>query len=90
MPFSKRSEQCQKQDTPNEVIPMKSHFKELKNKDRTARDMKNEGMAYLFTFGYSLDIYAKGNHRVGIDRNTGETVIEYTVVAGPTAPREQG
>ena len=32
---------------------------------------------YLFTFGFSLDIYAFGDLRVGVDKNTGEKVISY-------------
>ena len=45
--------------------------------------MKNSKLAlgseweFLFTFGYSLDIYAFGDLRVGIDKNTGEKVISY-------------
>ena len=42
--------------------------------------MNLEGWEYLFTFGYSLDIYAKGNRRIGVDRETGEKVIEYSCV----------
>lgn len=34
---------------------------------------------YLFTYGYSLDIYAYGSLRVGVDRNTGDKVISYVV-----------
>lgn len=34
---------------------------------------------YLFTYGYSLLIFGHGTHRVGIDRNTTELVIEYEV-----------
>lgn len=49
-----------------------------------------EGMTYLFTFGCSLDIYGKGNYRVGIDRNTGEMDIEYTIAGGEIAPSEGG
>jgi len=32
---------------------------------------------YIFTYGYSLDIYAYGSLRVGIDRRTGKKVISY-------------
>lgn len=34
---------------------------------------------YLFTFGYSLDIYAYGSLRVAIDSRTGRKVISYIV-----------
>ena len=34
---------------------------------------------YLFTFGYSLDIYRFGRLRLGIDRATGKKVISYVV-----------
>ena len=34
-----------------------------------------KGWEYLLTFGYDLDIYAKGDSRVGIGRKTGEVVI---------------
>ncbi|KKL13220.1 hypothetical protein LCGC14_2527910 [marine sediment metagenome] len=34
---------------------------------------------YLLTFGYSLDVYAKGNQRVGVERSTGKVVISYTI-----------
>ncbi len=32
---------------------------------------------YLLTYGYSLDVYAYGSLRVGIDRETGRKVISY-------------
>lgn len=32
---------------------------------------------FLFTFGYTLDIYASGLLRVAIDRATGRKVISY-------------
>ena len=38
-----------------------------------------EGWKKLLTFGYDLDIYAKGKARKGIDRKTGQVVISYTV-----------
>lgn len=34
---------------------------------------------YLFTFGYSLDVYAYGSLRVGIDSRTGKKIISYVV-----------
>jgi len=34
---------------------------------------------YLFTFGYTLDIYAYGHLRLGLDRLTGKKVISYVV-----------
>ena len=37
-----------------------------------------KGWTYLLTFGYSLDIYARGNKRRAVDRNTGEVKDEYT------------
>ena len=41
------------------------------------RIMNLKGWKYLFAFGDSLDIYAKGDRRVGIGRKTGEVVIKY-------------
>ena len=41
--------------------------------------MNLTGWKYLLTHGYSLDIYGKGNKRVGIDKDTGEKVLEYSV-----------
>jgi len=32
---------------------------------------------FLLTFGYSLDIYARGRNRVGIDSKTGNLLIAY-------------
>lgn len=37
------------------------------------------GWRYVLTYGYSLDIYSRGNKRKGIDRNTGRVVIEYAM-----------
>ena len=37
------------------------------------------GWTYLFTYGYSLDIYTYGRLRLGIDRLTGSKVISYIV-----------
>ena len=34
---------------------------------------------YLFTYGYTLDIYAYGSLRLGIDKKTGEKIISYVV-----------
>lgn len=34
---------------------------------------------YLFTYGYSLDVYAYGRLRLGIDRKTGEKIVSYVV-----------
>lgn len=48
--------------------------------------MDLSGWTYLLTFGYDLDIYAKGNRRVGIDRKTGEVVIEYGSSETKTQP----
>lgn len=45
--------------------------------NRVGEIMNLKGWKYLLTFGYSLDIYAKDDRRVGIDRKTGEVVIEY-------------
>lgn len=41
--------------------------------------MNLEGWEYLVTYGLNMDIYAKGNDRVGIDRDTGRVVIRYKV-----------
>lgn len=38
------------------------------------------GWTYQFTFGYHLDVYARGSERVGVDRRTGQKVISYTFV----------
>jgi len=35
------------------------------------------GFTYLFTLGYSLDIFGYGCLRVGIDHNTGEQILGY-------------
>lgn len=35
--------------------------------------------SYLFTYGYTLDIYAYGRLRLGIDRLIGEKIISYIV-----------
>ena len=34
---------------------------------------------YLFTFGYSLDIYAYGSLRIMVDRHTGKQILSYVV-----------
>ena len=34
---------------------------------------------YLFTYGYTLDIFGYKNLRLGVDRLTGEKVISYVV-----------
>ncbi len=36
-----------------------------------------DGWVYILTFGYSLDIYAFGCLRIGIDRNTGKQRLGY-------------
>jgi len=35
-----------------------------------------DGWRFVLTIGYDLDIYAKGNSRVGIDRKTGKVIIK--------------
>ena len=37
------------------------------------------GWKYLFTFGYSGDVYAKGNQRRIVDRRTGQLIVEYKI-----------
>ena len=37
------------------------------------------GWTYLLTFGYDLDLYANGNQRVAIDRETGEIILSYVM-----------
>lgn len=37
------------------------------------------GWQYLFTFGYSLDIYARGNERIAVDKKTGKILLRYGV-----------
>lgn len=34
---------------------------------------------YLFTFGYTLNVYAYGSLRVGIDNRTGRKIISYVI-----------
>lgn len=34
---------------------------------------------YLFTSGYSLDVYAYGSLRVAIDNRTGRKVVSYVL-----------
>lgn len=38
-----------------------------------------KGWKYLLTYGYSLDLYAKGQERKAIDRDTGRVVLHYWV-----------
>lgn len=40
------------------------------------------GWVPKLTYGYSLDVYAKGSQRVGVDRLTGKVVISYTFREG--------
>lgn len=35
------------------------------------------GWVYILTYGDGLDIYDKGEERVGIDRATGAVIIRY-------------
>ena len=37
---------------------------------------------FLFTYGYDLDLYSKGNKRMAICRATGRVVVKYTVQKG--------
>jgi len=37
------------------------------------------GWTFILTFGKNLDIYGRGEERVGIDRDTGRVVMSYTV-----------
>lgn len=46
---------------------------------KSLEQMKLECWKYLFTFGYSGDVYAKDNKRVMVDRNSEEVIIEYSV-----------
>lgn len=39
--------------------------------------MNLDGWTYRFTFGYSLDVYSKGNEWVGIPRGEEEPIIRY-------------
>jgi len=39
------------------------------------RELSN--FKYLFTYGYTLDIYAYGCLRIGIDKLTGKQIIGY-------------
>ncbi len=36
-----------------------------------------KGWRYVLTFGYSLDIYARGNQRIGVDRKSGKVDLRY-------------
>lgn len=38
-----------------------------------------KGWRYVLTYGYSLDLYARGNRRKAIDRDTGQVVLVYTM-----------
>jgi len=61
-----------------EIVPLKLCPKEcwqkLEGKGALDKKMNFAGWTYLFTFGSSLDIYAKGKERVRIDRKTGEVI----------------
>lgn len=37
---------------------------------------------YVLTYGYSLDVYAYGHLRIGIDRKTGKQVLGYIFKEG--------
>jgi len=38
-----------------------------------------KGWKYILTYGYSLNIYGRGDKRIAIDENTGKVVLEYTI-----------
>ena len=37
-----------------------------------------KGWRDVLTYGYSLDLYARGNQRRGVDRESGKVVLKYT------------
>ena len=39
---------------------------------------KIRGWVYLLTLGYSLDIYARGDQRKGVERGSGWETLNYT------------
>ena len=41
--------------------------------------MNLTGWEYILSYGYSLDLYTKGNRRVAMDRNTGRVVLDYII-----------
>ena len=36
------------------------------------------GWDYVLTFGYTLDLYARGTARIAVDRRSGRVVLRYT------------
>ena len=41
--------------------------------------MNLNGWEYILTFGFSLNIYAKGDDRIMVDRNSGRVMLRFTV-----------
>ena len=39
-----------------------------------------KGWRYVLTYGYSLDIYARGNQRTGVDRVSDKVVERYPLI----------
>jgi hypothetical protein len=36
-----------------------------------------KGWQYILTYGLSLDVYARGNQRIGVERGSNEIVLRY-------------
>jgi len=34
---------------------------------------------HISTYGYTLDLFGRGNERKIVDRETGQTIVEYTI-----------
>ncbi len=41
--------------------------------------MNLKGWKYILTYGSSLDVYAKMNHRVAVERSSGTVVVRYVI-----------
>lgn len=41
--------------------------------------MNLNGWKYILTYGSFLDVYAKGNNRVIVDKNSGRVVARYVI-----------
>ena len=45
-------------------------------------EMNYTNWTFMFTFGYSLDVYAYGSLRVAIDTKTGKQILAYVSKGG--------
>ena len=39
-----------------------------------------KGWRYVLTYGYSLDIYARGDQRKGVNRKSGKVFLRYPLI----------